>query len=95
MTGEITLRGRVLPIGGLKEKLLAALRAGLKTVLIPAENEKDLEEIPKNVKEGLQIIPVSYVKEVLEKALTKPLTPLPNDLSSCNVPETENTISVN
>ena len=59
MTGEITLRGRVLPIGGLKEKLLAALRGGLKTVLIPTENEKDLAEIPDNVKRGLKIIPVS------------------------------------
>jgi ATP-dependent Lon protease len=76
MTGEVTLRGRVLPIGGLKEKLLAALRGGIKTVLIPAENEKDLEEIPTNVKEGLNIIPVSTVDEVLKLALTKPLIPL-------------------
>ena len=59
MTGEVTLRGRVLPIGGLKEKLLAALRGGITTVLIPAENEKDLAEIPENVKQGLKIIPVS------------------------------------
>ena len=65
MTGEITLRGRVLPIGGLKEKLLAALRGGLKTVLIPKENEKDLAEIPDNVKKGLKIIPVATVDEVL------------------------------
>ena len=64
MTGEITLRGRILPIGGLKEKLLAALRGGLKTVLIPKENEKDLAEIPDNVKQGLEIIPVSVVDEV-------------------------------
>ena len=71
MTGEITLRGRILPIGGLKEKLLAALRAGVKTVLIPAENEKDLEEIPNNVKEGLKIIPLSKAEEVLKYALTK------------------------
>ena len=77
MTGEITLRGRVLPIGGLKEKLLAALRGGLKTVLIPEENKKDLSEIPQNVKEGLEIIPVSHVEEVLDKALTHKLTPLP------------------
>lgn len=74
MTGEISLRGRVLAIGGLKEKLLAALRAGIKTVLIPEENEKDLVEIPENVKSGLKIIPVSTVDEVLSLALTKPLT---------------------
>jgi ATP-dependent Lon protease len=73
MTGEITLRGRVLPIGGLKEKLLAALRAGIKTVLIPAENEKDLAEIPDNVKKGLNIIPVKNVDDVLKLALTTPL----------------------
>ena len=60
MTGEVTLRGRVLPIGGLKEKLLAALRGGITTVLIPAENEKDLAEIPASVKEGLEIIPVEH-----------------------------------
>ncbi|MGD9637899.1 MAG: endopeptidase La [Alphaproteobacteria bacterium] len=77
MTGEITLRGRVLPIGGLKEKMLAALRGGIKTVLIPKENEKDLEEIPDNVKEGLKIIPVSYIEEVLKNALTAPLAPIP------------------
>jgi ATP-dependent Lon protease len=76
MTGEITLRGRVLPIGGLKEKLLAALRGGLKTVLIPAENEKDLAEIPDNVKRGLKIIAVGTVDEVLAQALTQPLTPI-------------------
>jgi len=76
MTGEITLRGRVLPIGGLKEKLLAALRGGIKTVLIPKENEKDLEEIPDNVKRDLTIVPVTTVDEVLEKALTKPLVPI-------------------
>jgi ATP-dependent Lon protease len=73
MTGEITLRGRVLPIGGLKEKLLAALRAGVKTVLIPKENEKDLEDIPENVKQGLTIIPVSTADEVLVHALTRPI----------------------
>jgi ATP-dependent Lon protease len=79
MTGEITLRGRVLPIGGLKEKLLAAVRGGIKTVLIPKENEKDLEEIPDNVKRDLTIIPVSTADEVLEKALTQPLVPLDLD----------------
>ena len=76
MTGEITLRGRVLPIGGLKEKLLAALRGGLKTVLIPDENEKDLAEIPDNVKRNLNIVPVSAVDQILEHALTAPLTPI-------------------
>ena len=76
MTGEITLRGRVLPIGGLKEKLLAALRGGVRTVLIPQENEKDLAEIPDNVKSGLEIIAVSTVDEALAKALTRPLTPV-------------------
>ena len=76
MTGEVTLRGRVLPIGGLKEKLLAALRGGIKTVLIPMENEKDLAEIPANIKEGLEIIPVSHVDEVLARALTEPLAPV-------------------
>lgn len=73
MTGEITLLGRVLPIGGLKEKLLAALRAGIKTVLIPFDNQKDLEEIPDNVKRGLNLIPVSTAEEVLKHALTQPL----------------------
>ena len=76
MTGEITLRGRVLPIGGLKEKLLAALRAGIKTVLIPSENEKDLAEIPDNVKKGLTIIPVKNVDDVLRLALVSALTPI-------------------
>ena len=76
MTGEITLRGRVLPIGGLKEKLLAALRAGIKTVLIPSENEKDLAEIPDNVKRGLEIVPAATVDEVLKRALVAPLTPI-------------------
>ena len=76
MTGEVTLRGRVLPIGGLKEKLLAALRGGIKTVLIPQENEKDLAEIPANIKEGLEIIPVSHVDQVLARALVAPLIPI-------------------
>ena len=70
MTGEVTLRGRVLAIGGLKEKLLAALRGGITTVLIPEENVKDLAEIPVNIREGLEIVPVSHVDEVLERALT-------------------------
>ncbi|WP_265515442.1 endopeptidase La [Nitratireductor luteus] len=76
MTGEVTLRGRVLPIGGLKEKLLAALRGGLKTVLIPEENAKDLVDIPENVKSGLEIIPVSRVGEVLEHALVSKPVPI-------------------
>jgi ATP-dependent Lon protease len=79
MTGEITLRGRVLPIGGLKEKLLAALRGGIKTVLIPKDNVKDLEEIPDNITRDLEIIPVTTADEVLEKALTQPLVPLDPD----------------
>jgi ATP-dependent Lon protease len=77
MTGEVTLRGRVLPIGGLKEKLLAALRGGLKTVIIPKENEKDLAEIPDNVKRGLKIVPVATVDEVLRLALTRVPEPIP------------------
>jgi len=76
MTGEVTLRGRVLAIGGLKEKLLAALRGGIKTVLIPEENRKDLAEIPANVKAGMEIIPVSHVDEVLALALAEPLKPI-------------------
>ena len=74
MTGEITLRGRVLPIGGLKEKLLAALRGGIKTVLIPKENEKDLADVPENVKEGLTIIPIAIVDEALNVALIRPFS---------------------
>lgn len=76
MTGEVTLRGRVLPIGGLKEKLLAALRGGIVTVLIPEENEKDLADIPANVLEGLEIVPVSHVDEVLARALSASLEPI-------------------
>ena len=76
MTGEITLRGRVLPIGGLKEKLLAALRGGIKTVIIPKDNEKDLADIPDNVTKSLEIIPVETVDQVLELALTKFPTPI-------------------
>ncbi len=75
MTGEITLRGRVLPIGGLKEKLLAALRGGIRTVIIPEENKKDLAEIPKNVTQGIKIIPVRWIDEVLDIALERPLQP--------------------
>ena len=70
MTGEITLRGEVLPIGGLKEKLLAAHRGGIGKVLIPQENEKDLAEIPKNIKDKLEIVPVKWIDQVLEHALT-------------------------
>ena len=76
MTGEVTLRGNVLPIGGLKEKLLAALRGGIKTVLIPAENAKDLPEIPDNVKNGLEIIPVAHVSDVLKHALVRVPEPI-------------------
>lgn len=79
MTGEVNLRGYVTAIGGLKEKLLAALRGGIKTVLIPAENEKDLEEIPNNVKKAMNIIPVRLIDEVLAHALTQKLTPLPKE----------------
>lgn len=73
MTGEITLRGRVLPIGGLKEKLLAALRGGITTVIIPSENEKDLVDLPKSVKDGLEIVPAKWIDEVLDVALERPL----------------------
>ena len=76
MTGEVTLRGNVLPIGGLKEKLLAALRGGIKTVLIPQENAKDLAEIPANVKAGLELVPVSNVREVLARALVRMPEPI-------------------
>ncbi len=76
MTGEVTLRGRVLPIGGLKEKLLAALRGGITKVLIPADNEKDLVDIPANIKAGLEIVIVSHVDEVLVQALATPVVPI-------------------
>ncbi|MCB2081836.1 MAG: endopeptidase La, partial [Rickettsiales bacterium] len=76
MTGEISLRGMVMPIGGLKEKLLAALRGGIETVIIPEKNKKDLHEMPDNVKKGLKIIPVSTIDEVLNIALTHPLKPI-------------------
>ena len=77
MTGEITLRGEVLQIGGLKEKLLAAHRGGIKTVLIPEENVKDLVEIPDNVKNKLEIVPVKWIDKVLEIALERQPEPLP------------------
>jgi len=76
MTGEVTLRGTVLPIGGLKEKLLAALRGGIKKVLIPAENAKDLADIPESVKNGLEIVPVSKMDDVLAHALLEKLEPI-------------------
>ena len=79
MTGEISLRGNAMPIGGLKEKLLAALRGGIKTVLIPEENKKDLGEIAENVKEGLEIVPVEHVSEALNLALLQKPTPLENE----------------
>jgi ATP-dependent Lon protease len=81
MTGEITLRGRVLPIGGLKEKLLAALRGGIKTVIIPEENRKDLVDIPKNVTQGLEIVPVKWIDQVLDIALVRPIVPRPGEPS--------------
>jgi ATP-dependent Lon protease len=92
MTGEITLRGRVLPIGGLKEKLLAALRGGLTTVLIPKENEKDLVEIPDNVKEGLTIIPVAMVDEALSAALVE--EPLPKSIGATSGSETQASVKL-
>jgi ATP-dependent Lon protease len=76
MTGEVTLRGRVLPIGGLKEKLLAALRGGIKKVLIPEDNAKDLVDLPKSVKEGMEIIPVARMEQVLQHALTRQPVPI-------------------
>ncbi len=87
MTGEITLRGQVLPIGGLKEKLLAALRGGIKTVIIPKDNEKDLEEIPDNVKSDLKIIPVSIVDEVVNLAFVESPKPLVEKIASTITPE--------
>lgn len=77
MTGEITLRGRVLPIGGLKEKLLAALRGGIRTVIIPEENRKDLADLPKTVTQGLKIVPARWIDEVLDLALERPFAPVP------------------
>jgi ATP-dependent Lon protease len=85
MTGEITLRGRVLPIGGLKEKVLAAHRAGIRTVIIPLENEKDLEEIPEDVRQEMTFCPVSHADEVLRIALLEKSYPLPGAVSPINV----------
>ena len=96
MTGEVTLRGKVLGIGGLKEKLLAAYRSGIKTVIIPQENEKDLSEIPKNAKQGLEIIPVSDVSEVLEIVLKNKIKPVEwekEDLSKSTAVESGDALS--
>jgi ATP-dependent Lon protease len=79
MTGEITLRGEVTAIGGLKEKLLAGLRGGIKTVLIPEEKRKDLQDIPENVKNDLEIVPVKWIDQVLEVALERQPTPLTDE----------------
>jgi ATP-dependent Lon protease len=99
MTGEITLRGEVLAIGGLKEKLLAAHRSGIKTVLIPEENTKDLEEIPSKIKDKLEILPVKWIDDVLSHALIHmPSTTEDNDQKNCpnqpikNIEETEDSI---
>jgi ATP-dependent Lon protease len=89
MTGEITLRGEVLPIGGLKEKLLAALRGGIETVLIPYENERELVEIPKNIKQNIDIRPVRWIDEVLEVALEKMPEPSAKSLSKSDIVKSE------
>jgi len=81
MTGEITLRGKVLAIGGLKEKLLAAMRGGIRTVIIPEENRKDLADLPKAVTQGLKIIPAKWIDEVLGIALERAPTPAPASAS--------------
>jgi len=88
MTGEITLKGSVLPIGGLKEKLLAALRAGVKTAIIPKENKKDIQEIPQEVKDGIAIIFVESFDEVIENALEKRVQVLVNKLTSSSLEDT-------
>jgi len=93
MTGEITLRGEVTAIGGLKEKLLAALRGGIKTVLIPEENVKDLQEIPENVKNGLEIVPVRWIDKVLEIALEKMPTPLPDEVPAVTATPTADALA--
>lgn len=97
MTGEITLRGEILPIGGLKEKLLAALRGGIRTVLIPEENQRDLEDIPQNIKENLDIRAVKWIEEVLEFALPRLPMPLEKQEKENNLvaEEQNNTISKN
>ena len=94
MTGEITLRGEVTAIGGLKEKLLAALRGGIKTVLIPEENAKDLQDIPENVKNGLEIIPVKWIDQVLEVALERMPQPLPDNEPVALVPAALEAVAV-
>ena len=91
MTGEITLRGRVLPIGGLKEKVYAAIRAGIKTVIIPEENIKDLKEIDKSLLKSISVVPISEAKSVLKYSLVKPIKPI--DISeSDNIKRGESTI---
>ena len=89
MTGEITLRGQVLPIGGLKEKLLAAHRGGVRTVIIPEENARDLKEIPDNVKAALEIITVKWIDEVLAIALTQPPIPLTEEAYAAGLAQVE------
>jgi len=90
MTGEITLRGEVLPIGGLKEKLLAAHRGGITTAIIPAENEKDLTDIPKNIKDKIKVIPVRWIDQVLEIALSHQPTPIEgSDVATVEKPKTK------
>ena len=89
MTGEITLRGEVLPIGGLKEKLLAAARGGIKIVIIPQENERDLKDMPANITRDLEIIPVRWIDEVLEIALTRQPEPAEKDKAAADENVTE------
>ena len=96
MTGEITLRGEVLEIGGLKEKLLAALRAGIKEVIIPKDNEKDLREIPKNITDKLRIHPIKFVDELFTIALkTKPVKLKPRQKKPLDDKDTNNNITKN
>lgn len=86
MTGEVTLRGRVLAIGGLREKLLAALRGSIKTVIIPSENEKDMQEIPASIKEGINVVFAKNIDEVMKVALMHPTTPINGDDNQNSVP---------